>query len=61
VARSITIGARGLLASPPSGAFPAGGFAGVEHIHPHQHEHFEVVAGQAAFSIEGVERVLGAG
>ena len=43
------------------GAFPAGGFAGVEHIHPHQHEHFEVVAGQAAFSIEGVERVFGTG
>jgi quercetin dioxygenase-like cupin family protein len=43
------------------GAFPAGGFAGVEHIHPHQDEHFEVLAGQAAFSVEGVERVLGAG
>jgi quercetin dioxygenase-like cupin family protein len=43
------------------GAFPAGGFAGVEHIHPYQDEHFEVLAGQAAFSIDGVERVLGAG
>jgi mannose-6-phosphate isomerase-like protein (cupin superfamily) len=43
------------------GAFPAGGFAGVEHLHPHQHERFEVLAGRAAFSIEGVERVFGTG
>ncbi|MGI8579407.1 MAG: cupin domain-containing protein, partial [Solirubrobacteraceae bacterium] len=43
------------------GAFPRGGFAGVEHVHPHQHEHFEVLTGHAAFSIEGAERVLGAG
>lgn len=43
------------------GAFPAGGFAGVEHVHPHQDEHFEVLAGRAAFRIEGAERVLGAG
>lgn len=43
------------------GVFPVGGFAGVEHVHPHQDEHFEVLAGQAAFSIEGLQRVLGAG
>jgi len=42
------------------GAFPPGGFAGVEHVHPHQDEHFEVLAGKAGFSIEGAERVLGA-
>jgi mannose-6-phosphate isomerase-like protein (cupin superfamily) len=47
--------------SRAEGAFPAGSFAGVEHIHPHQDEHFEVLAGQAAFSVDGVERVLGAG
>lgn len=43
------------------GAFPPGGFAGVEHIHPHQDEHFEVLAGRAAFQVDGRERVLGAG
>src|SRR2546422_11622590 len=43
------------------GAFPAGGFAGVEHVHPRQDEHFEVLAGQGAFRIEGGERVLSAG
>ncbi|HEY8867733.1 MAG TPA: cupin domain-containing protein [Solirubrobacteraceae bacterium] len=43
------------------GAFPPGGFAGVEHIHPHQDEHFEVLAGRAAFQIDGREQVLGAG
>jgi quercetin dioxygenase-like cupin family protein len=43
------------------GAFPPGGLAGVEHIHPHLDEYFEVLAGQAAFSVEGVKRVLGAG
>ena len=43
------------------GAFPPGGFAGVEHIHPEQDEHFEVLAGKAAFTIKGVERVLGQG
>lgn len=43
------------------GAFPPGGFAGVEHVHPHQHEHFEVLAGQATFSVEGAERTLAAG
>lgn len=43
------------------GAFPPGGFAGVEHIHPHQDEHFEVLAGRAAFQVEGRERVLAAG
>ncbi len=43
------------------GIFPPGGFAGVEHIHPHQDEHFEVLAGQAAFQVEGQRHVLGAG
>lgn len=43
------------------GTFPPGGFAGVEHVHPHQHEQFEVLAGRAAFTVEGAERVLGAG
>jgi mannose-6-phosphate isomerase-like protein (cupin superfamily) len=43
------------------GAFPPGGFAGVEHIHPHQDEHFEVLAGRAAFQVDGREQVLGAG
>lgn len=43
------------------GAFPPGGFAGVEHIHPHQDEHFEVLAGRAAFQIDGHHHVLGAG
>jgi mannose-6-phosphate isomerase-like protein (cupin superfamily) len=43
------------------GAFPPGAFAGVEHIHPHQDEHFEVLAGRAAFQVDGEERVLGAG
>ena len=43
------------------GVFPPGGFAGVEHIHPRQHEHFEVTAGQAGFVVDGERRVLGAG
>lgn len=43
------------------GIFPPGGFAGVPHIHPHQDEHFEVLAGRAAFDIDGERRVLGAG
>lgn len=43
------------------GTFPAGGFAGVEHIHPRQDEHFEVHAGLAAFRVGGDELVLGAG
>lgn len=43
------------------GVFPPGGFAGVEHIHPHQHEHFEVLAGLAAFDVDGQRHVLGAG
>lgn len=33
----------------------------MEHIHPHQDEHFEVLAGRAAFQIDGREQVLGAG
>ncbi|MGI8862825.1 MAG: cupin domain-containing protein [Solirubrobacteraceae bacterium] len=43
------------------GIFPPGGFAGPEHIHPHQDEHFEVLAGRAAFRVDGERRVLGAG
>jgi mannose-6-phosphate isomerase-like protein (cupin superfamily) len=43
------------------GAFPPGGFAGVEHVHPKQDEHFEVLAGKAKFTVKGVERVLEAG
>lgn len=43
------------------GAFPPGGFAGVEHIHPLQDEHFEVLAGRAVFHVDGRELVLGAG
>jgi mannose-6-phosphate isomerase-like protein (cupin superfamily) len=43
------------------GVFPPGGFAGVEHVHPHQDEHFDVVAGRAGFSVDGERRVLGAG
>jgi quercetin dioxygenase-like cupin family protein len=42
-------------------AFPPGGFAGVEHIHPHQDEYFEVLAGRAAFLVDGERHVLGAG
>jgi hypothetical protein len=41
--------------------FPARGFAGVMHIHPHQDERFEVLAGQAQFLVDGERRVLGAG
>jgi quercetin dioxygenase-like cupin family protein len=43
------------------GMFPPGGFAGVEHVHPFQDEHFEVIAGQAGFSVDRSQRVLGAG
>jgi hypothetical protein len=43
------------------GAFAPGGFAGVEHIHPKQSEHFEVLAGSAEFYVEGKRQVLGAG
>ena len=42
------------------GIFPPGGFAGVAHIHPHQDEHFEVLAGHALFHIDGARHVLGA-
>jgi quercetin dioxygenase-like cupin family protein len=42
------------------GIFPPGGFAGVAHIHPHQDEHFEVLAGHAVFDIDGARHVLGA-
>lgn len=43
------------------GVFPPKGFAGVEHIHPLQDEHFEVLAGSAVFHVEGRELVLDAG
>jgi len=43
------------------GIFPPGGFAGVAHIHPHQDEHFEVLAGRAAFEVDGAEHVIGPG
>jgi quercetin dioxygenase-like cupin family protein len=43
------------------GIFRPGGFAGVPHIHPHQDEHFEVLAGRAAFDINGARHVLDAG
>jgi quercetin dioxygenase-like cupin family protein len=43
------------------GIFPPGGFAGVEHIHPRQDEHFEVLAGRATFQVDGQRHVLGAG
>jgi hypothetical protein len=43
------------------GIFSPGGFAGVPHVHPHQDERFEVLAGNAAFEIDGAHRVFGAG
>jgi quercetin dioxygenase-like cupin family protein len=43
------------------GSFTAGGYAGVEHVHPLQDEHFEVLAGTASFTVEGKERTLVAG
>ncbi len=43
------------------GIFSPGGFAGVPHVHPHQDERFEVLAGDAAFDVDGVRHVLGAG
>jgi mannose-6-phosphate isomerase-like protein (cupin superfamily) len=43
------------------GWFPPGGFAGVEHVHPFQDEHFAVLGGEATFSVRGVEQVVGAG
>ena len=42
------------------GIFPPGGFAGVPHIHPHQDEHFEVLAGRARFDVDGEHQILGA-
>ncbi len=42
------------------GIFPPGGFAGVPHVHPDQDEHFEVLAGQARFDVDGRHHVLGA-
>lgn len=43
------------------GIFAPGGFAGVPHVHPHQDERFEVLAGDAAFDIDGAHHILGAG
>ena len=43
------------------GVFSPGGFAGVPHVHPHQDERFVVLAGDAAFDIDGAHHVLGAG
>ena len=43
------------------GSFPPGGFAGVPHVHPHQDEHFEVLAGEAGFDIDGDRRILRTG
>jgi quercetin dioxygenase-like cupin family protein len=43
------------------GVFSPGGFAGVPHVHPHQDERFEVLAGDAAFDIDGDRHVLTAG
>jgi mannose-6-phosphate isomerase-like protein (cupin superfamily) len=47
--------------SRAEGIFPPGGFAGVEHIHPLQDEHFKVLAGRATFQVDGQRHVLGAG
>ena len=41
--------------------FPAGGAAGAEHLHPRQDERFEVLAGTAAFTVAGEERMLETG
>jgi mannose-6-phosphate isomerase-like protein (cupin superfamily) len=43
------------------GTFPPGGFAGVEHVHPRQDEHFEVLAGHAEFRVGGERHVMGPG
>jgi quercetin dioxygenase-like cupin family protein len=43
------------------GIFSPGGFAGVPHVHPHQDERFEVLAGDAAFDVDGARHVLGPG
>ena len=43
------------------GIFSPGGFAGVPHVHPHQDERFEVLAGDAAFDVDGARHVLAAG
>ena len=32
-----------------------------EHIHPHQEEQFTIIAGEAHFTVNGQERVVGAG
>jgi quercetin dioxygenase-like cupin family protein len=40
--------------SMPGGAIP-------EHIHPHQEERFTIIAGEAHFTLDGEERVVGPG
>jgi quercetin dioxygenase-like cupin family protein len=35
-----------------------GGFVAAEHVHPHQEERFEVLAGTLRLRVDGVERVL---
>jgi mannose-6-phosphate isomerase-like protein (cupin superfamily) len=40
--------------SMPGGAIP-------EHLHPHQEERFSITAGEAHFTLDGVERVVGSG
>jgi quercetin dioxygenase-like cupin family protein len=32
-----------------------------EHVHPHQEERFTIIAGEAHFTVNGEERVVGAG
>lgn len=38
-----------------------GGFVAGEHIHPHQEERFEILAGTVRMRVGGIERELGAG
>jgi mannose-6-phosphate isomerase-like protein (cupin superfamily) len=40
--------------SKPGGAIP-------EHVHPHQQESFAIIAGEAHFTVDGEQRVVGAG
>jgi mannose-6-phosphate isomerase-like protein (cupin superfamily) len=57
----VTAGESGGALFRAEGIFAPGGFAGVEHIHTRQDEHFEVLSGRASFTVDGVERVLSAG
>lgn len=38
-----------------------GGFVAAPHVHPHQEERFEIIAGTASFVIDGAESTIGAG